>query len=93
MKKALIILAVVLFVSCSKDENKSQATLTYGITTQQNCPVGIPVSSQVSKSTYDYINATYSIPSGSGCNWVSVKDINENTISGYLISWGSPYSK
>lgn len=87
-----ILLGMVLLFSCSSNDKEEAPapTVTYGVRTEKDCPNGTPVSSQISKETYDYIK---SITLTGACNWITVKDIDGVTISGYLVSYGSPYSK
>lgn len=93
MKKGLSILfAVFLSVSCSSNDDSKPATVTtYGVRTEKTCPSGIAVSNQISKATYDYLK---SLPiTGSGCNWISIVDVDGKPVSGYLLSYSSPFSK
>lgn len=91
MKKVLGVFVIFcLLLSCSKDDNNSKTTLTYGMTIEKVCG-GTRVDYCITKATYDYLE---SLPfTGDPCNWVSVKDIDGKSVSGYLRSFGIPCSK
>jgi len=91
MKKVLVILfGLFFFVACSKSEDSPAAPATYGVNVEQTCR-GSQTSHCISKETYDYLK---SLPfNGYPCNWISVRDIDGKSVSGYLRSFGATCTK
>lgn len=85
MKKFIVIIGF-LVIACSSNDTVLPVVdnKTYSVSIQKLCPNGVKTNYSISKATYDRISGD--IISGEVCQFVSFKDLTNNSYSGYFRS-------
>ena len=84
----ILIALLILFASCSTDENKNEVT-KYSVTIEQSDCGGIKSVYCISETEKDRIQILMDGTIGDPCVWISIKDINGSSHSGYYRSSGT----
>lgn len=90
MIKKLLFITVLLIslTSCNKDDNENGVT-KYSVTIEKSNCGGVKTTYCITKSEKDRIQTLINSNMGKPCVWISIKDINGSSHSGYYRSSGT----